>query len=322
MKRIFLTGASGCIGHYLAETLIQETEHELFCLVRNPDKLMFDYNARPGITIIEGDLLDIEAFGDFLKTMNVAILAATAWGGTAESFDINVLKTIRLMNLLDPHVCEQIIYFSTASILDKNNELLKQAGHLGTDYIRTKYECFSQLSKLAIAPKITTVFPTLVLGGDDNKPYSHLSSGLKDVVKLIGLIRWFQADGSFHFIHGRDIAKVVRYLVDNPPEIKPTEPLSEDRLFVLGNPSITVNQAIEEICNYLGKKIYFRISLSILLANFFIKVFRIQMAAWDRFCLEYRHFTYKNPVSPATFGLPAYCVNLADLMRISGISRK
>ncbi|NJK53172.1 MAG: NAD(P)-dependent oxidoreductase, partial [Leptolyngbyaceae cyanobacterium SU_3_3] len=48
-KRIFVTGASGCIGHYIAETLIQETEHELFLMVRNPDKLKFDVHARPGV---------------------------------------------------------------------------------------------------------------------------------------------------------------------------------------------------------------------------------------------------------------------------------
>jgi nucleoside-diphosphate-sugar epimerase len=80
-KRIFMTGASGCIGHYIAEALIQETEHELFLLVRNPNKLGFDYEARPGITILQGDLRQIEYFGDLLKTMDVAILAATAWGG-------------------------------------------------------------------------------------------------------------------------------------------------------------------------------------------------------------------------------------------------
>ncbi|XTZ12966.1 MAG: SDR family oxidoreductase, partial [cyanobacterium endosymbiont of Rhopalodia inflata] len=49
MKRIFLTGASGCIGHYMTEALIQETAHELFLLVRNPEKLQVDYKARPNI---------------------------------------------------------------------------------------------------------------------------------------------------------------------------------------------------------------------------------------------------------------------------------
>src|SRR4028119_2044544 len=104
-KRIFVTGASGCIGHYITEALIQETDHELYLLVRNPAKLGFDYEARPGITIIKADLREIERFDKLLKTMDVAILAATAWGGPGEAFDINVVKTIRLMDLLNPSVC-------------------------------------------------------------------------------------------------------------------------------------------------------------------------------------------------------------------------
>lgn len=46
-KKIFITGASGCIGHYLVETLIQQTNHELYLLVRNRDKLKIDSKARP-----------------------------------------------------------------------------------------------------------------------------------------------------------------------------------------------------------------------------------------------------------------------------------
>ena len=321
MKRIFLTGASGCIGHYLAEALIQETEHELFLLVRNPDKLKFDYKARSGVTILQADLREIKQFSELLKTIEVAILTATAWGGTAETFEINVVKTIDLMNLLDPEVCEQVIYFSTASILDRNNQLLKQAGQVGIDYIRSKYECFCQLPKLAIAPKITTVFPTLVFGEDGNKPYSHLSAGLSDVVKWINLVRWFKADGSFHFIHARDIAQIVRYLVDCPLtqfSWGETEGMSVKQL-VLGNPYLTVNEAVEEICAYLNKRIYLRIPLSIWLANFFITVFRIHMDDWSRFSLNYRHFTHQNPVNPTTFALTPYCATVADLLKISGI---
>ncbi|MCP2727818.1 NAD-dependent epimerase/dehydratase family protein [Limnofasciculus baicalensis] len=320
-KRIFITGASGCIGHYIAEALIQETNHELFLLVRNPEKLKFDYDARPGITIYQADLREIEQCDSFLKTINVAILAATAWGGQQETFDINVVKTLRLMELLDPTVCEQVIYFSTASILARNNQLLKEAGQLGTEYIRSKYDCMKRLSKLAIAPKITALFPTLVLGGDSNKPYSHLSAGIPDVAKWASLIRWFKADGSFHFIHGKDIAQVVKHLVDYPPPENltgETEGILKNQL-VLGNAPITANRAIEELCAYLGKQIYFRIPLSLWLANILIPLFRIQMAAWDRFCLDYRHFTYQNPVNPETFGLPTYCPTFTDVLKISGI---
>ena len=313
MKRIFLTGVSGCIGHYVAETLIEKTEHELFLLVRNPAKLQFNVESRPNVHLLTGDLREIEKYSDLLKTIDTAVLIATSWGDPTETYEINVVKTLALMERLDPEVCQQVIYFSTASILDRQGNAMKEAGTIGTDYIRTKYLCHQALPDLAIASKITTVYPTLVFGGDQNKPYSHLSGGLKDILKWINLIRWFKADGGFHFIHAKDIAQVVSYLVDHPPIN------AENREIVLGNEPLTVNQAIAEIATYLHKKIYFGIPLSITLANFFIKVFRIQMADWDRFCLDYRHFTYSQAISPQKFGLSPHCSTVAELLQVSGI---
>ncbi|NEP78329.1 MAG: NAD(P)-dependent oxidoreductase [Okeania sp. SIO3C4] len=312
-KRIFITGASGCIGHYIVESLIQNTQHELFLLLRNPEKLKVDYKARSGVNLLTANLREIEGFSDLLSEINVAILIATAWGNLQEVFDINVVKTIKLVKLLNPEVCENIIYFSTASILDSQNKLLRKAGEIGTDYIRSKYDCMYQLSRLKNVPPLTCLFPTLVLGGNEEKPYSHLSSGLPEIIKYIGLIRWLKADGSFHFIHAEDIAKVVTYLVENPPQSQELQKL------ILGNTQVTVNQAITEICAYLKKRIYFQFNLSPWLIELIIVVFQIQIAAWDRFCLEYRHFTYQNPVNPATFELPTFCPTLADLLRTRNI---
>lgn len=311
-KRIFITGASGCIGHYIAEKLIENTEHELFLLVRNPDKLGFDYQNRSNIHIIQGNLRDISQFKDLLSTINIAILIATAWGGYQEVLEINVKANLELVKLLNPNICEQILYFSTASILDQNNHLLPEAGKIGTDYIRTKYECLQELLKITPnIPPLRVLFPTLVLGGENNKPYSHLSGGIADVVKWINLIRWFQADASFHFIHAADIATVVYYLVNHPPISSETEQI------VLGNPEISLNQAVETACQYYQKPIYFRLNLSPQLANFFIWLFKIQMAEWDRFCLNYRHFTYQNPIHPAVYDLPGYCATFTDVLSLS-----
>ena len=321
MKRIFITGASGCIGHYITETLIQNTNHELFLLVRNPDKLQFDWQARSGIHILSGDLAEIERYSDLLlKQINIAILAATAWGGTAETYDINVVKTLALIDMLNPTICQKVIYFSTASILDRNNQLLLAASQFGHDYIRTKYQCFSQLAKRSIKGKIIALFPTLVFGGDADKPASHLTAGLPEVIKWMGLIRWLSVDGSFHFIHARDIAQVVAFLVENPGFSPPPETQKEAiDCLVLGNPAITVDRAIAEIAAYLNQRVYFSIPLYIWLTNIIIKIFRIQMDAWSRFSLDYRHFTYQNPVTPATFGMKNYCSTVKELMQISQI---
>lgn len=319
MKRIFITGASGCIGHYMTEALIQNTNHELYLLVRNPDKLKFDYQARPGIHLLEGDMSQIDEYRDLLAKINIAILAATAWGGREETYEINVVKTLSLINLLNPQICERVIYFSTASILDRNNQLLLPATQFGHDYIRTKYQCFELLSHQAVADKIIAVFPTLVFGGEQNKPYSHLSAGITDVTKWIGLIRWFSLEGSFHFIHAQDIAKVISYLVENPDYAPNSSAKSKVDCLVLGNPAISVDQAIAEISSYFNKKIYWRIPLYIWLTNILIKLFKIQMDDWSRFSLDYRHFTYTNPVTPASFGLQNYCSTVEELLQVSGV---
>jgi nucleoside-diphosphate-sugar epimerase len=311
-KRILVTGASGCVGHYISETLIQDTDYELFLLVRDPNKLQVDTQARPGVHIIQADMLEIAKFNDLLQTIDIAVLTATAWGGTG-TFDINVIKTLELLNLLDTEKCQQVIYFSTASVLDSDNQPLKEAGEMGTDYIRSKYDCLQRMKKLAIYPKVTTVYPTLVVGGEEKKPYSHLTSGIPEVTKWVDLIRFLKADGSFHFIHAKDIASVVRYLISHPPGE------NESRSLVLGQQQLTANQAIEQICAYLGRKVSFRIPLSTNLANILISVFKIQMAAWDRFCMNYRHFTYKNVVNPGNLGLPNHCPTMRDVLRLSGV---
>ncbi|MBD2260991.1 NAD(P)-dependent oxidoreductase [Pseudanabaena sp. FACHB-2040] len=312
-KRIFITGASGCIGHYIVEALLEGTPHELFLLVRDPGRLKLPLQGNPRVHILQGDLGQIDQFAELLSTIDVAVLAAACWGGSEQLvFDINLNRNLDLINLLDPQRCEQVIYFSTASILDRQNQPLKEAGEIGTDYIRSKYECHRHLPKLVLYPKLTTVFPTLVFGGDKDKPYSFISAGLADVTKWLGLIRFLKADGGFHFAHAQDIAWVIRYLIEHPSQ-------NGYREYVLGNPGLTVDQAVEEASAYVGKPILFRIPLSPKLADVIIRVFRIQMAPWDYFCVRYRHFVYANAVSPATFGLQPYCPTLADLFRVHGI---
>jgi len=315
MARIFITGASGCIGHYIVAALMRQTEHELFLLVRSPARLKLELSDSPHVHVVQGDMLHIEQQAELLKTIDVAILTAAAWGDPQQTQAVNVTKTLALLKLLDVNRCRQVIYFSTASILDANNRLLKEAETLGTDYIRTKYECHRELRKLPIAAKTTVVFPTLVFGGDAQKPLSHLSAGLKDVTRWIGLIRFFSVDGSFHYIHARDIAQVMVYLVRHP--VSP----GAMRQMVLGNPQITVDGAIRELCRYFRLSVPIQVPL-LAFVRVIVPLFRIQMAEWDWFCLQYRHFTYANPVNPETFDIPPYCETVSDLMRIHGIERR
>ena len=311
--RVFMTGASGCIGHYILELLLESDRYELFLLLRHPEKLRLPVQNHPRLHILHGGLENIFPFVDLLPTIDIAILTAAAWGGDADYVEaINVDANLELMAALNPRRCQQVIYFSTASILNQRSAPLPEAGQIGTEYIRSKYDCHHRLVDLPIYDKITTVFPTLVFGGDKDKPYSFISAGLKDVTRWIGLVRFFKADAGFHFAHAQDIATVVNYLVEHPSA-------AGYREYVLGNPPLTVNQAVEQLSDYFGQRILFRIPLSMWLADVLIKIFRVQMAPWDYFCLRYRHFVYAGAISPASFGMAPYCSTLADLMRVHGI---
>jgi nucleoside-diphosphate-sugar epimerase len=302
-RRILLTGASGCIGHYLSEALIQRTNDELFLIIRDPKKFKVLINSRANIHIVQADLRDVESLRSLLATIHCAILVATGWGDV----ELDVIKTLELLQALDPQVCQQVIYFSTASLLGRDKTVLPEALSLGTDYIRAKAQCYEKLVAMDLGFPVLTVFPTLVVGGDRSKPYSHLSSGLPDVLRWAWLLRFFKLEGSCHFIHAQDIATVVLQLIQHP-EQAPSQKL------VLGNAAITANEAIAALCKAAHQRIYVQLDLTPRLANWIIRLFKIQMGDWDYFCLNYRHFQYANPVSPKTFGLPSAYPTLSDIL--------
>jgi nucleoside-diphosphate-sugar epimerase len=315
-QRVFITGASGCIGHYILEQLLASDRYDLFLLLRHPDKLQLPVREDPRVQILPGGLGDVQQYADLLRTMDLAILTAAAWGGDPDYvFATNVDNNLALIGLLDPQRCQQVIYFSTASILDPQSQPLEAADQFGTDYIRSKYACHRHLPELALYPKITTVFPTLVFGGDTDKPYSFISAGLAEVTRWVGLIRFFRAEAGFHFAHAQDIATVVHYLLQHPST-------TGYREYVLGNSPLSVDQAVEQTCAYLGQPIWFRIPLSLWLADRLITVFRVQMAPWDYYCLNHPQFVYQGAVSPPSFGLPPYCADLADLLRAHGLPQR
>lgn len=163
--RILITGASGCVGQYLAENLLRQSNAELLLLLRDPAKLTAVPADHPRIQLLVGDLRDLEPHAAAIASATRVIHTATAWGDPERAYQVNVVAVKRLLQLLDPQRIEQIIYFSTASILDRNLQLLPEAMAYGTEYIQTKAQCLQDLEAHPLAERIVAVFPTLVFGG-------------------------------------------------------------------------------------------------------------------------------------------------------------
>jgi len=307
-QKIFITGGSGCIGHYLVESLLDKTDWHLYLLLRNPQKLKVNYSSHR-VTILQGGLQDIQEHRAIVEQMDYLVSTAACWGGE-DTYLINVEKTHALFSYLNPDICQRAIYFSTASILDQHKNLLPEAGAIGTDYIRSKYWGLQELENLPISSKLITVFPTIVFGGNgQDKPFSFISAGLQDVLKYMPYIRWLKTEGSFHFIHAFDIAQIVTQLLLKGYPNNSDTPLR----LVMGMPQISVNQAIAEICEFTQHRIWWQIELTPALINLVRWLFRLQMGEWDEFCLKQRHFVY-NHITPESLGLTAKYPRLTDLL--------
>ena len=90
-------------------------------------------------------------------------------------------------------------------------------------------------------------------------------------------------------------------------------PTSPARL-VLGMQRLTVHDLITQFCEHLNLKVGWQFELTPWLVDTVIKLFRIEVAEWDRFCIAQRHFTY-DVVSPETFGLVSKYPRLANLLK-------
>lgn len=290
-EHVFITGISGCVGHYLFDALAADPRYHLHLLVRDVSRLRFDYR-RPNVSIVGGDFLDIERHAPLLAEMDHLIHVAAAWGEPV-SYEVNYRLAHRMFELADPQRVKRIVNFSTASILDSENCPLEAADRHGTDYIRSKYLCRVRLDAHPLRDRILTVYPTLIFGGSDRHPASHLSSGLKDVERWLGLLRFLTLDGTLHFIHARDIARIVKHALENE--------VSDDHL-VLGNPAMSIDELIEALCRAFGTSRGARFDLTPAL-GVLSKLFASRMNSWDHFSMQYRHFRYRT-VSAATFGLP------------------
>ena len=315
-KRILITGGSGCVGHYLVEELARETNHDLVLVLRNPGKLALAPEWRKRITVIEADVKDTAAYLDKLGRIDIAILAAACWGGE-DAWPVNVHTNVALTGHLAANGAQRVFYFGSASVLDHDGSLLQAAHDLGTEYIRSKYDLVEAMEKLSDKVETVGMFPTLIVGGEDGKPMSHFANLLREASRWAWLASFFRADGRFHYIHARDIARTMRVLVDasDMPGGKPAR-------IVLGNPATSVNGFIDDFLRYRGIRNPIRLTLRESYAQVLIKLFRIQMAPWDRYCMEHRDLSFRTAVNPATLGAEMYCGDLKSALASVGISGK
>ena len=308
----------------MANWLIENSSSELLLWVRDPKKITSINLENPRIQVLVGDLRQPNKFKKEISEANRVIHTATAWGDPKRAREVNIDAVKNLLDLLNPSNIKQIIYFSTASILDRNLDLLPEAFTYGTEYIQTKAQCLKELETHRLSQKIIAVFPTLVFGGRlDGKskfPTSYLTEGLKDAFNWIWLARWIKIFSRFHFIHAADIAFICGHLATS--DFEPAQRLKKSKIkkFVLGQPYISIDIAIQTLLRWKGMRKVPQIPLWTWLIEFLTILLPIQITNWDRFSLRQRHFIHDPITSPETFGGISYAKTLSQVLHNSGLT--
>ena len=314
--RILITGASGCVGQHIAAQLYRDTDAELLLLLRDPAKLTAVPANDPRITLLVADLRELTPHAGAIATATRVIHTATAWGDPERAMAVNVVAVKQLLAFTSPEWLEQVIYFSTASLLNRQLELLPEALSEGTEYIQTKALCLQQLEQHPLAERIVAVFPTLVFGGAvDGKgpfPTSYLTAGLGEACRWLWLAKWLRAEASFHFIHAADIAQVCCHLATKPHQSNPEPGQGALRRLVLGQPAISVDATVSQLCRWRRSwRPPLGLNLQGALIEALIKLLRIEVNAWDRFSIRQRHFVHEPVSPPERFGLVSHAASLA-----------
>jgi nucleoside-diphosphate-sugar epimerase len=325
--RILITGASGCVGQHIAEQLLRETDAQLLLWLRDPAKLTAVPADHPRITLLVGDLRDPEPHRDQIASANRIIHTATAWGDPERAQQVNVVAVKQMLAATDPAVLEQVVYFSTASILNRDLELLPEAMAYGTEYIQTKAQCLQQLEQHPLAERIVAVFPTLVFGGRVDRsgpfPTSYLTEGLKEGARWLWLAKWLRADASFHYIHAADIARVCVHLATTAHHPNPEPGQGAVRRLVLGQSAVTVNDTVKRLCRWRRSWLPpVGVDLQGWLIEGLIKLLRIEVNAWDRFSIRQRHFVHEPISPPERFGLVSHAPTLEAVFEDAGLPHR
>ena len=317
IKNLLITGSNGCVGQYLIDWFLKNTRFRLYLMVRDKNKLPLSIQKNKRIKLLICDIRECNRFSKEISQINFLIHTATAWGDPKRAYEVNIIAFEELLGMLEKNKLEKIIYFSTASILNEQTELMRESLTYGTEYIQTKYKCFERLKKSTFAEKTFAVFPTLVFGGTLNKrskyPVSYLTSGLKEINKWLWLARFLKLNSKFHFIHANDIAKICGFLIKNHKE----DNFKGFKKFVLGQNHISIDDAINVLLKRNRMNRYFSIPLTKKIMKILLRVLPIQTTPWDSFSIKKYDFNHVPITNPETFNLKSHAKSLQDVLRLA-----
>lgn len=281
---VLVTGSTGALGRYLIDELLARQRHRVVLVVRDPTRLPPEIRQHPVVTVHASDVRDATRIVEALPRLDGAILMATSWGPDSDARQVNVEAAVALAVALRRQHATRLVWVGTASILDGDGSVLEAARLHGTPYIRSKVECRRQLFELWPSA-LTAVHPTLIVAGGHDRPPSHVARLIHEVDRRAWLAQWITAPGRLHMIHAADLARLLADALESAPPERSDE-------IVAGAPVTTVRELLDLFLERNRRRRLGAVGLSQAAILALVRWLRIELTAWDRFCLERGEFVY------------------------------
>jgi NAD+-dependent farnesol dehydrogenase len=192
--KIFITGASGFIGHKLAEKLAEDN-HDVVVLLRDTSKA--DQFINKGIGIIKGDILDRKQLRNGMKdcdwVFHLAAFTKPSSKDPTRSYRTNVTGTINVIDAARENGVRRVILTSSAGTMgySKNNLPVGEETNVDPVY-NTEYERTKSLAEKAAlnysSDKLDVIIvnPTRVYGPGK----LSISNSVTKIIKLYTRGTW------------------------------------------------------------------------------------------------------------------------------------
>lgn len=220
--RVFITGGTGFIGHYVAREFL-DYGHKLVILARHPDKIPF-LSKHPNVEILPGTIYDGATISKGLSGCDACIHIAFGWGETPLSMLENDTRaTVLVLQAAAKAGCQKFIYTSSTAAMGKFRPMMNEnVANLPIDlYGATKAagEAYvlgfrnTAMQRNIIRPGYTFGEPAFGNDGGTGQPDKRFFEMAKSIMSGSD-IRIIQNDGT-QFIHAKDQARLFRLVLDS-----------------------------------------------------------------------------------------------------------
>ncbi|CAN5255379.1 SDR family oxidoreductase [soil metagenome] len=249
--KVFITGATGFLGSYLARVLVAQN-YEVRALKRPTSDLSLLGDAAIKIQWFEGDITDISSLEDAMDGVEHVYHAAAllAFGGRSKDkmLKINVEGTANVVNVALSKGVKKLLYVSSITALgkSKDNSPIDETGDWEASPMESEYGHTKYLGELEIWRGIAEGLDAVIINPSTILGAGRWEEGSIQIIHQVAKGVPFYPTGSNGFVDVRDVVRIAIQLMESPD--------TSGERFVINGYNVTFLQIMTQLAKALNQK--------------------------------------------------------------------